>query len=87
MSEIIADIGQEIWDKKYRYKNEDDTPIDQTVEDTWRRVAYAVAMPEHDHRYWEDKFYSILEDYRFLPAGRILSNAGTSRKKATMFNC
>jgi ribonucleoside-diphosphate reductase alpha chain len=87
MSEIIADIGQEIWDKKYRYKNEDETPIDQTVEDTWRRVAYAVAMPEHDHRYWEDKFYSILEDYKFLPAGRILSNAGTSRKKATMFNC
>jgi len=87
MSEIIADIGQEIWDKKYRYKNEDGTPIDQTVEDTWRRVAYAVAMPEHDHRYWEDKFFSILEDYKFLPAGRILSNAGTSRKKATMFNC
>jgi len=84
---MFADIGKEIWDKKYRYKNEDDSPIDQTVEDTWRRVAYAVAMPEKDHRYWEDKFYSILKDYKFIPAGRILANAGTTRKKVTMFNC
>lgn len=80
-------ISHEIWDKKYRYKLEDGTPLDQTVEDTWRRVAYAVAMPERDHRYWEEKFYSILEGYKFLPAGRILSNAGTTRKKVTMFNC
>ncbi|MCK5852975.1 adenosylcobalamin-dependent ribonucleoside-diphosphate reductase, partial [bacterium] len=80
-------IGKEIWDKKYRYKNEDNTPIDQTIDDTWRRVAYAVAMPEKDHRYWEDKFFSILNDYKFIPAGRILANAGTTRKKVTMFNC
>jgi len=84
---MFADISESIWDKKYRYKNEDETPIDKTVEDTWRRVAYAVAMPEHDHRYWEDKFYSILEDYKFLPAGRIIANTGTNRKKVTMFNC
>lgn len=80
-------ISHEIWDKKYRYKLEDGTPLDQTVEDTWRRVAYAVAMPEREHRYWEEKFSSILEGYKFLPAGRILSNAGTTRKKVTMFNC
>ncbi|MCX7847783.1 MAG: adenosylcobalamin-dependent ribonucleoside-diphosphate reductase [bacterium] len=80
-------ISHEIWDKKYRYKLEDGTPLDHTIEDTWRRVAYAVAMPERDHRYWEEKFYSILEGYKFLPAGRILSNAGTTRKKVTMFNC
>ena len=84
---MFADIGKEIWDKKYRYKNEDDSPIDQTIEDTWRRVAYAVAMPEKDHRYWEDKFFSVLKDYKFIPAGRILANAGTTRKKVTMFNC
>ncbi len=80
-------IAHEIWDMKYRYKNEDGSPIDQTIEDTWRRVAYAVAMPERDHRFWEDKFYSVLQGYKFLPAGRILANAGTSRKKVTMFNC
>jgi len=80
-------ISQEIWDKKYRYKHEDGSPLDHTVEDTWRRVAYAVAMPERDHRYWEDKFFNTLLDYKFLPAGRIISNAGTTRKKVTMFNC
>lgn len=84
---MFADIGKEIWDKKYRYKNEDGSPIDNTVEDTWRRVAYAVAMPEKDHRLWEDKFYSVLSDFKFIPAGRILANAGTTRKKVTMFNC
>ena len=84
---MFADISESIWDKKYRYKNENDTPIDKTIEDTWRRVAYAVARPEHDHRYWEEKFYSILENFQFLPAGRIVANTGTNRKKVTMFNC
>ncbi len=84
---MLDPIAREIWDKKYRYKNEDGTPIDQEIEDTWRRVAYAVAMPERDHRYWEDQFFSVMSDFRFLPAGRIVANAGTSRKKVTMFNC
>ena len=87
MSDTLVEIAKEIWDGKYRYRAEDGTPIDQTVEDTWRRVAYAVAMPERDHRYWEEKFFSVLADFKFLPAGRIISNAGTTRKKVTMFNC
>jgi len=80
-------IAHEIWDKKYRYKNEDGSPIDQAIEDSWRRVARAVAMPERDQRFWEEKFLAVLQGYKFLPAGRILANAGTSRAKVTMFNC
>lgn len=84
---MFADTHTEIWDNKYRYKNEDNEPIDETLEDTWRRVAYAVAVPEHDRRQWEETFYSILSTMEFLPAGRIIANAGTARKKVTMFNC
>ena len=76
-----------IWDGKYRYKDQNGNPIDATVEDTWKRVAQACASLEKEKDKWAEKFYSILEGYKFLPGGRILSNAGTSREKTTMFNC
>jgi ribonucleoside-diphosphate reductase alpha chain len=42
----IAPISRQIWDAKYRLKAADDTPIDLTIEDTWRRVARALAAAE-----------------------------------------
>jgi ribonucleoside-diphosphate reductase alpha chain len=54
---------------------------------TWDRVALAVSAPEVHHRNeWRERFRSILSDFRFLPGGRILANAGTTRR-ATLFNC
>ena len=81
-------IAQRIWDMKYRLRDVAGQPVDQTVEDTWRRVARAVAEAEapDDRAAWEDRFYGILEDFRFLPAGRILAGAGTGRA-VTLFNC
>ena len=66
----VTGISQQIWDMKYRLKGADGAPVDKTIEDTWRRVAHALAEPEQDRTYWTGKFYSALEDYRFLPAGR-----------------
>ena len=83
----MTEFSEQIWDMKYRYKDKDGNPIDITVEDTWRRVAKGIAVNETDKQYWENEFYEILKDYKFLPGGRILSNAGTSRKKTTFFNC
>jgi len=58
-----------------------------TIASTWDRVALAVSAPEVHHRNdWRERFRSILNDFRFLPGGRILANAGTSRR-ATLFNC
>ncbi len=82
----VAPISRQIWDAKYRLKTVNGTPVDLTIEDTWRRVAQALAGAEAEPARWEQPFYEALQDFRFLPAGRILSGAGTDRR-VTMFNC
>ncbi|MFT4149370.1 MAG: adenosylcobalamin-dependent ribonucleoside-diphosphate reductase [Paracoccaceae bacterium] len=86
MTRFAAPIAEQIWDMKYRLKAGDGTIIDATVEDTWRRIARALAAVEKDPPRWEAKFYAALEDFRFLPAGRITAGAGTDRS-VTLFNC
>ncbi|PZR00709.1 MAG: adenosylcobalamin-dependent ribonucleoside-diphosphate reductase [Cereibacter sphaeroides] len=81
-----APIAEQIWDMKYRLKDADGTAIDGTVEDTWRRIARALAEDETDPAAWEDRFYHALEDFKYLPAGRITAGAGTGRS-VTLFNC
>ena len=81
-----ASISQQIWDMKYRLKRPDGAPVDKTVEDTFARVAKALAAVESSPADWESDFEDALSDYRFLPAGRILSGAGTERD-VTLFNC
>ncbi|MFN4155471.1 MAG: adenosylcobalamin-dependent ribonucleoside-diphosphate reductase [Paracoccaceae bacterium] len=86
MSRFAAPIAEQIWDMKYRFKAQDGTPIDGSVEDSWRRIARAIASVEKDPAQWEDKFYHALEDFKYLPAGRITAGAGTGRA-VTLFNC
>ncbi len=86
MSRFAAPIAEQIWDMKYRLKAADGTALDTTVEDTWRRIARALAEREADPAAWEETFYSALEDFKFLPAGRIVAGAGTDRS-VTLFNC
>ena len=86
MTRFAAPIAEQIWDMKYRLKEADGRPIDQTVEDSWRRIARALASVEKDADLWQERFYGALEDFRFLPAGRITAGAGTGRS-VTLFNC
>jgi ribonucleoside-diphosphate reductase alpha chain len=86
MTRFAAPIAEQIWDMKYRFKEADGTPKDVTVEDSWHRIANDLASVEKDPSAWEQKFYTALEDFKFLPAGRITAGAGTARK-VTMFNC
>ena len=86
MTRFAAPIAEQIWDMKYRFKEADGTPLDGTVEDTWRRIARALAVVEKNADHWENEFYGALEDFKFLPAGRITAGAGTARK-VTLFNC
>lgn len=74
-------IGEYIWRKRYRASG------DHRIEDTWRRVAGAAAGVEaRDRQAWESRFYHTLEDFRFIPGGRILAGAGTG-KNVTLCNC
>ncbi|WP_297539368.1 adenosylcobalamin-dependent ribonucleoside-diphosphate reductase [Roseovarius sp.] len=84
MTRFAAPISEQIWNMKYRFKNGDGG--DASVEDTWRRIARALAVVENEPQVWEERFYQALEDFNFLPAGRITAGAGTARK-VTLFNC
>ena len=86
MSRFDAAIAEQIWDMKYRLKDADGTAIDKSVEDTWARIAKDLASVEKNKVQWEKEFYAALEDFKFLPAGRITAGAGTNRK-VTLFNC
>ncbi len=86
MSRFAAPIAEQIWDMKYRLKSINGEPLDLTVEDSWRRVARALAEGEAEPALWEARFYEALEDFKFLPAGRIAAGAGTGRA-VTLFNC
>ncbi len=84
--DTMAPISAQIWDAKYRLKDDAGVPVDGSVEDMWRRVARALAEVEKEPGKWEAPFYKALESFRFIPAGRILSGAGTARR-VTLFNC
>ena len=86
MTRFAAPIAEQIWDMKYRFKAADGTPHDVTVEDTWRRIAHDLAQVEQDKDGWEETFFEALEDFKYLPAGRITAGAGTARR-VTLFNC
>ncbi|WP_113912901.1 adenosylcobalamin-dependent ribonucleoside-diphosphate reductase [Roseovarius dicentrarchi] len=85
MSRFAAPISEQIWNMKYRFTPADGVG-DTSVEDSWRRVARSLASVEKEPEVWEDRFYGALEDFRFLPAGRIAAGAGTGRA-VTLFNC
>lgn len=79
-------VSRAVWESKYRFRNDDEL-IDRDIGDTWRRVARALAAIEPVNApLWEERFLSILEEFRFLPGGRILAGAGTGRD-VTLFNC
>ncbi|MBZ0105110.1 MAG: adenosylcobalamin-dependent ribonucleoside-diphosphate reductase [Sulfuricella denitrificans] len=84
---VSESISRQIWEEKYRYLEQGEIR-DATIEDTWRRVALALAAvekPEHVAA-WTTRFYDLLRDFKFLPGGRILAGAGT-RHRVTLFNC
>ena len=92
-------ISRMIWDDKYRLKHPDGTPIDITPEGTLRRVARFLAGAEGQDEttggsdradairdQWADTFYSVMETFEFMPAGRIVAGAGAGRN-VTLSNC
>lgn len=83
---FTCDISRHIWESRYQYRD-GEVNHDRSVADTWRRIAAALAAVEPAHREaWADRFYRTLEDFRFLPGGRIQAGSGTGRR-VTLYNC
>jgi ribonucleoside-diphosphate reductase alpha chain len=79
-------LSEEVWRSRYRYGGGAST-ADASIHDSWERVSAAVASVETaGSAIWSARFRSILADFQFLPAGRIIANAGTGFR-ATLSNC
>ncbi|MCG6967754.1 MAG: adenosylcobalamin-dependent ribonucleoside-diphosphate reductase [Chromatiaceae bacterium] len=79
-------LAEHIWKTKYRFIDAGEIR-DHTLQDTWRRIARALAAPEREQAdAWEARFLAVLDGFQFLPGGRILAGAGTGRR-VTLFNC
>jgi len=74
-------LSEQVWEDNYKWE------ADKNVWDTFRRVAKFVSSKEKDKKLWEDKYYELLSKFKYIPGGRILSNAGTSLKNTTLLNC
>ncbi|MEZ0273159.1 MAG: ribonucleotide reductase N-terminal alpha domain-containing protein, partial [Methylophilaceae bacterium] len=84
-------VSLDIWDKKYRLKTKQGETLDQTMDDTYRRVARALSdaeSTEEKRALWFDKFLWALRRGA-IPAGRITSNAGAQEHKpaTSTINC
>ncbi len=86
----FQEASQDIWDKKYRLIAKDGSPIDQSMDDTYKRVARALSdvEPEELRPQWYESFLWALR-HGAIPAGRVTSNAGALEHKpaTSTINC
>jgi len=87
----FQEASMDIWDKKYRLKSKDGNTLDNTIDDTYQRVARALADVEQGKSKQEQHYKEFLWALRqgAIPAGRIVSNAGALEHKpaTSTINC
>ena len=72
--------SEEIYKQTYSWNGEN-------VDDTLKRIANDISKIEKDPEYWADQFYEMLDSFKFVAGGRIISNAGTNLTGTTYINC
>lgn len=84
----LSGIRQTVFLDRYSLKDDKGNPVEKTPEEMWRRVARGVSQIEEPklRKEWENRFFDIMQDFKFVPGGRILSGAGTGYK-VTYYNC
>jgi len=75
------DLGKEVLKNKYL------APWEKNPYDMWKRIAKAMANVEKDVELWYKRFFTLLEDFRFVPGGRIMHGAGREDITTTLNNC
>ena len=87
----LQSASLDIWDTKYRLKSKDGDAIDQTIDETYDRVAKALASVEKNKalqaKYYQEFLWALQQGV--IPAGRIVSNAGAEAHKpaTSTINC
>lgn len=84
----LEGVQQKVFLDRYSLKDATGAPMEQHPEEMWWRVANGLAHQEKPalREYWAGEFYKAMENFKFVPGGRILSGAGTGYE-VTFFNC
>ena len=72
---------------KYALRDRRDNVLEKTPKDMWKRVANAIASTETDIETWRKRFYWLLDDFKFVPGGRIHFGAGNKYVRNSLINC
>ncbi|BCS91374.1 MAG: vitamin B12-dependent ribonucleoside-diphosphate reductase [Candidatus Micrarchaeota archaeon] len=84
------EIRARVFYEKYAKRDRNNNILEKTPIEMWHRIAKAIASAEPDAQRraeWEQKFYWLLEDFKFVPGGRIMFGAGLEDRKVTLLNC
>jgi ribonucleotide reductase alpha subunit len=93
-SETIAafsgdELRARVFYEKYALRDSTGRIVEKTPEEMWKRVAHEISSPEKTQKLkneWQENFYWLLSDFRFIPGGRVLFGAGQNRR-STLLNC
>ena len=83
------ELRARVFYEKYALRDESGKQVETVPKQLWRRVARELAtveVNEEKRSEWTEKFYWLLDDFKFVPGGRILFGAGQSRR-STLLNC
>jgi len=82
------DLRARVFHDKYALRDPEGRVLERTPPEMWRRIARELASvePPEKRTEWEEKFYWLLDDFRFIPGGRIMHGAGNP-KRVTLLNC
>ncbi|HKW04599.1 MAG TPA: adenosylcobalamin-dependent ribonucleoside-diphosphate reductase, partial [Nitrososphaerales archaeon] len=83
------ELRARVFYEKYALKDPNGVIVERTPQDMWGRVARELASveaSEEKRSEWRKKFYWLLENFRFVPGGRIMFGAGQPRR-STLLNC
>ncbi len=84
----LTGLSEKVFLDRYSLKDKKGTPIEKTPDRMIHRVARAVAAIEkkEDQKKWEKEFSYAMDDFKYVPGGRILAGAGTGFE-ITYYNC
>src|SRR3989344_1126670 len=84
----LTGIREKVFLDRYALKGAKGDLLEHEPSEMWRRVAKGIAKNEKKsaRKTWENRFYEVMEDFKFVPGGRVLSGAGTGFQ-VTYFNC